>query len=219
MSAPAGSGPPYAVAIVTFGFGSPAGKRALQVLPQYGLDARDVLDMRKVLTDPRSDTSRVRHQVDATDEWTQRAVMSQQAFPDVMQQCVTEADAQAADRAFALVFRACTTGFHRADTVGRTEKEMLNRKVNSAGVRLYNAQHFPLCEVAPRDVEQHLDLAVRWASEPWGLTRGGMNRAREELFGMDAARTRPEASRNLDAVYEWLENVFESMAAPDEVSR
>ena len=60
--------------------------------------------------------------------------------------------------------------------------------------RLFNAQHFPLAGIHPRDVRLHLDLALQWVRDPFGITRGGLAIQRQNLYGYDAAVSRPAAA-------------------------
>ena len=77
-------------AIVTFGHDSETGHKLVTLLRENGLGKVDVFDLRRELRDPKQVESRVKHQMDGTHEWTQRAAYSQSNFPEVMQKCVSQ---------------------------------------------------------------------------------------------------------------------------------
>ena len=116
-----------AVAIVTFGFDNDTGKTLVKLLRKMGIGKREIFDLRNDLRDPKQTESRVKFQVDGTHEWTQRAVYNQSKFPAMMRSCFSQVESLAGEDRPIIVFRACKTGYHRADTVGRTEWECLNR--------------------------------------------------------------------------------------------
>ena len=74
--------------------------------------------------------------------------------------------------------------------------------------RLFNAMHFPLAEVLPRDVKEHLQLAAKWVERPFAETSGGMARRREDLFGFDSCASRPQAAEHWNAIWTWVEEVL-----------
>ena len=115
------------VAIVTFGLDTSTGSAVTRAIDGFGWSCEDVWDLRPHLQDPRDNTSRVKFQKDGSHEWTQRAIFSQSNFPWVAQQCVEEVIERTARGKGVVVLRACKTGYHRCDTEGRLEKEILNR--------------------------------------------------------------------------------------------
>ena len=159
-----------------------------------GIGKREIYDLREDLKDPKQTESRVKFQVDGTHEWTQRAVYGQSKFPAVLQSCVFQVETLAATDKPILVVRGCRTGYHRVDTVGRTERECLNRlekiEPNGRRTRMFNAQHFPLCDVWAKGVESHLQLAIEWSTSPFTLAKGGASIPRESLYAFEACSTR-----------------------------
>ena len=200
-----------AVAIVTFGFDNDTGKTLVKLLRKMGIGKREIFDLRNDLRDPKQTESRVKFQVDGTHEWTQRAVYSQSKFPAVLRSCFSQVESLAAENRPIIVFRACKTGYHRADTVGRTERECLNRlekiEPNGRRTRMFNAQHFPLCDVWAKDVESHLQLAIEWSTSPFTLTKGGASIPRESLYAFEACSTRRQAAENFDRIYNWVDSM------------
>ena len=76
-----------AVAIVTFGIGTPVGRGMAERLRRHGFSG-EFVDLRSRLRDPRDSRSPVHWQTDGTHESTQVAVMSQEKFVDVVKECV-----------------------------------------------------------------------------------------------------------------------------------
>ena len=191
---------PIPVAILTWGQERKSGAAARKAMGEFGWREADVWDLRRDLQDPRDNASRVLYETDGSHDWVQRAVFAQSAMPWLIEQCCEEVFRKSALKHGVVVFRACKTGYHRCDTVARCEKEVLNRLETSHG-RVFNAQHFPLCNVQPRDVNQHMKLAQQWIEAPFAVTRGGKNAPRENLYGYDACATRPDAARNFQDIY------------------
>jgi hypothetical protein len=209
--------PLIAISVVTFGLGTPIAQEVFKKLQAWGIPRAEVHDLRTVLRDPRDNASRALWQVDGTHEWTQRAVYGQESFPTCVQQRIGELEARVRDGRPRIIFEACHTGFHRADVFGRTLKSCLNRKLafDPAGemLRVFNCMHFPLCELKPRDVAKHLELAWKWAdTDGWALVRGGTG-PREDLYAYDACCTRPQAYEHFHVIYDNVES-YASLLAP-----
>ncbi|MDA8584409.1 hypothetical protein N9L68_09230 [bacterium] len=187
------------------------GERAHQAFAEYGVGKREIYDLRQDLKDPRQTESRVKFQVDGTHEWTQRAVYSQSQFPAVLQSCIFQVESLPGEKQPIIVVRGCRTGYHRADTVGRTERECLNRmeKIGPNGrrIRMFNS---PLCDVWAKDVQRHLMLAVDWARSPFTLAKGGSTFLRESLYAFESCSTRGQAAENFTRLYDWVDSLFES---------
>jgi hypothetical protein len=200
---------PVAVAIVTFGLVGDVGDQIRELYEVFAIPPADVVDLRWHLEDPRDNTSRVKHHQDGTYNWTQRAVYSQSALVKVMTQCPNEVIAKYGDKEEHIVaFRACRTGFHRADTISRTEKERLNRMEGARGgrrYRVFNAQHFPLCDVLPSEVHTQLSLAFEWAAQPFVSTKDLRGAPRQDLCAYEARASRREAMENLTELHYWVE--------------
>ena len=65
--------------------------------------------------------------MDGSHEWTQRAIFSQQNFPEVVKDCISDVMIMAHFEEDIVCFRGCHTGYHRCDVECRVEKEALNR--------------------------------------------------------------------------------------------
>jgi hypothetical protein len=200
---------PYAISVITYGENTAIAAKVLRAAGGMGIQM-EVFDVRSSLSDPRDTGSRTLQHVDGTHVWTQRAVYSQTAFPGVVADIVTRAEAncfhgEPEDR---LIFIKCATGFHRADTTGRTVVSACNRisnVVNGEEVRLFNALHFPLCAVLPRDVQRHIELAFDWVLEPHTVVKGGFTPYRCELYAFDAAQSRRQAMESFEQIYTWTD--------------
>lgn len=191
-----------AVAIVTFGYETDEGKAAMKLLDKHDIPYESVVDLRQVLRDPK--TERVKFQVDGSHEWTQRAVYVQSNWPEVITESVKEIDERAGWNIGCVNLACCRTGFHRADTYGRTIKACMNR-IELNGTRVFNVQHFPLHGVGAKEVGKVLDLAVKWTEDPWGIVRGGKAVPKSELYAYDACCTRPSAMENFHAIYKYVD--------------
>ena len=206
----------YPVALITFGIGNDNADVVCAELKTSGFVGDDdwkdrVVDLRKYLQDPKRDVSKVGWQIDGTHESTQRAVLSQSSVVNVLQWIVNDFDWAIHEELPMANVKAihCTTGCHRADTIGRMSKEMLNRIMQTDEYgrtsRMFNCQHFPLCHVQKRDVKSHMKMVSEWIDNPHTLVKGGMSIDRENLYGHDASQSRKEATTNWTAVFDWVE--------------
>ena len=102
--------PMIAIAIVTFGMGSPIAPEIERVLHKWGWEWSQIDGLRPRLRDPRDTTSRVYHKVDGEHEWTQRAVYGQASFPGFVKERIVEIDGLVAGGKYGIFFEACETG-------------------------------------------------------------------------------------------------------------
>ena len=193
------------MAIVSFGIETATGDEVYRRLADYGYTHQDVNDLRWKLKNPRDNTARTQHEVDGMNDWTQRAIFGQSNFFQVVQEDVSLILSKTERGNGLMHLEGCRTGWHRAYTLATELQEILNR-ITVNGRRLFNAMHFPLCNVKPRDVREHLQLAARWSQSPWSTARGKQHLERENLYAYDGCAQRPNASDNFHKIWDWVDN-------------
>ena len=204
LGSPPGDAGPKPLAIVTFGYDADNTSSVYDTLEQFHY-ARDVVyDLRKRMTDPSDGVTKMQRKGDGAHPWTQRSVFAESSFNDTIIELVAD-DYGKQGRADRVVFRACKTGYHHADVVGRAEKDVLNRIVRDPDRardhyaydnRMFNAQHFPLCHTSGRDIFDIVQLAWHWACHPWAKIP-----MQEPPYGLEGAITHPKSYRNLSEIY------------------
>jgi hypothetical protein len=155
--------PPQQVAIVTYGHKQERdGHLPIEatLVETFGGDAIMWKDLRRVLPNPAKKmkvSSEFRR--DGSFASTIQKVFSQREFADVVCDDISTFT-QYPD--LNVVAYSCASGFHRADSCGRTCKSLLNSMVGSNNEKLFNAEHFPLCHA---DNLEHVRDVVRKMQE------------------------------------------------------
>ena len=163
-----------------------------------GATSCDFIDLRKVLDNPADDIS-VKRGCDATDSATVLKVYSQIEFADTI---ITKLQL-VMDKADLLVMVACcNSGFHRADTYGRTLMSCLNAITDTNG-RLFNVMHFPLIRArSPRDIGGQIKAAMDWVEGPW---REQETVTEDMRFAMSAVKQRKAAWQTFDDIWKYVD--------------
>jgi len=185
------------VVIVSCGINTDVGKRWLDQAEKHGFV---VFDVRDQLT--RDPYHHVQHHQDGKHHDTQVCVFSQDGFAELMKTLLDEAWDNGR------MTLHCSKGLHRANVTGRMLESLLNSVVNAHGERLFNAKHFPLCDVRWNEFSSVIEDARKWWLEPWcEMTKP------EEVFGKAAATENPRAMANWRAAVEVIEGWTGSASA------
>jgi hypothetical protein len=196
---------PFPIAIVSFGYKDKNSKDVQKFLESMGC-YDDVVDCRDFLQ--RDPSVSVGHNVNGSNEGTQRAVFGQDGFCDLMECLLTKAGSSSCN---GIVTPVCNHGCHRSDTAGRMTTDILNQVTNDVGDRIYNARYFAFHDVWKWEgVKQQLDDVKRWIAEPWTLTPGGP-KPREQRYGYEAAMGNSKAAQQWGDVQQWFEQHFWSV--------
>ena len=171
-------------------------KKFVKVYP----DLKDwyVIDLKEVLV--KNPVDSVGHREDAQYALTQRVVMSQDGFNDLIMHLVRAAtgeDPPATDK----MFVKCWSGFHRADTVGMCLSHWLNALHDDKGDRLFNSMQFPLHNTKDKGFNKVIANIKQWIECPWMLQEAEGN-TKQSTMGYNACRTSPEASNAWGQLYE-----------------
>ena len=173
----------------------------------YIMDVRDAL--------PRDPASRVGHKEDGKYPQTQRAVVGQSNFVELILflVCLAFGGARDIERAYSKFYVHCRTGFHRASTCGAFLAEVLNY-ITDGNARVFNAQLFPLHGCYDRDLRSKmLNNALSWASLPWNLRDGG-RRTKMSLYAYEACMLDPTASSHWHGVYNTIDTWYPLVPHP-----
>jgi len=177
------------VVIVSCGINTDVGKRWLDQAEKHGFA---VFDLRTQLT--KDPYHHVQHQQDGKHHDTQVCVFSQDGFSEVMRMLLDEVWRNGQ------ITLHCSKGLHRANVTARMLESLLNSVVNARGERLFNAKHFPLCDVRWHEFDSVIEDARKWWFEPWcEMTKP------EVVFGKAAATENPRAMANWRSAVEVIE--------------
>ncbi|HIE68684.1 MAG TPA: hypothetical protein EYP98_00190 [Planctomycetes bacterium] len=101
-----------------------------------------------------------------------------------------------------MLFAKCTSGFHRADTYGRTTTDMLNAIVFS-GRRKFNAMHFPLVGARHREeLEYYKKNVSEWGSQPWTVVA---TKQPEMRYAYNETLSDPRTRRHFALIWYFIE--------------
>ena len=158
------------------------------VLAELGCDENaKVFDLRKSMSG-RSEGFFLGYQEGGEQhERTQQFVFAHPQFAEVVEEIVHGV----AEDGVCLCILGCKQGIHRSQTVGATATSILNNIVEN-GARLYNAK---LWCITDNRTTQRICFDVRtWVEHPWVTMPCA--RAREEMFGFQAATISPITFHN-----------------------
>ena len=146
----------------------------------------------------------VKSKVDGRDPMTIRAVFAAENFSQVVADTASWIDIAIAgaikdsstsnymDTEASRVFAVrCTSGYHRADVVGRSVASVLNQVKDEQGRPAFNCMHIGACKEQSSDFGWLMQLASRWATHPWCQTIDEYC-ASNHLF-LAAVQSRPES--------------------------
>ena len=161
----------------------------------------------------------VGHHEDGLFPQTQRCVVRQERFPEILIYFLNLACGCATDRpgqAFTKFLLSCESGWHRASTCGMFFCCLLNYIVRG-GDRAFNANQFGLHDCYGKyGFPQRIDHAIQWSHVPWSMKDGGVV-PRNSLFAYEACSIDPVASRNWNYVFDEVDAAHSSEVGPDGV--
>ena len=130
-----------------------------------------VFDLRQWVPNPlHQKEEKVQQYVDGSHEQTVLGVFSNEAFAGVITNITNDCIGIRDVVRFLIVFG--TSAVYRADTSGRTLKWSVN-SVTVDGEPMFQAQHFPLCDMSEKDdVEYMFEAANPWVDERWDVVDG-----------------------------------------------
>ena len=205
------------VAIVSIGHHTPSMNFVTQSMDdaeKQGVQV-EIVDVRRWLPKNPRHYELVSSEFDGTHPITQRSVIAQEGFPDLMENIIkTQQFAKTKYRVLAL---KCTSGGHRAFVSSAVAAETLNAIVDKDGQRVYNAIHIPMAWLVK---DGHLDrawkTALEWTWSPWEVMAVPSGELKNK-FGYEGAVQRKEAMQNLRLVWELVDvlNKIESHVEQD----
>ena len=161
----------------------------------------------------------VGHHEDGNYPQTQRCVVRQERFPEILIYFLNLACGCATDRpgqAFTKFLLSCESGWHRASTCAMFLCCLLNYIVRD-GRRSFNANKFGLHDCyGKHGFPQRIEHAIEWSREPWSVKDGGVV-PRHTLFAYDACSIDPVASRNWSYVFDEVDAAHSAEVGPDGV--
>ena len=144
------------------------------------------------------------HQVDGSSPDTQRVVIGQYGIVALLIKLLHIACGTAHDTIQKVCFALfCNSGYHRADTIGRFLKCVLNYVCDIDGNRMFNASHFSLL----RNYTDMIESALTWRFAPWVVREGGVV-PRPSLYGYDACMDEHRAAENWIEVYDEVDRLY-----------
>ena len=198
------------IAIVSYGYRHESHKVVTKVLRQfidvYGDDSVEFVDLRNLLPNPLDGKQeRVRHGYDGTHQDTVVSVYSQARFAEVAIQLMELVCSQRPN--LKVVAVACTTSFHRADTMCRTLQDVLN-SVQDLGERAFSALFFPTCNLSGyKELEKQVDWACSWSVNAWTDVPQRQHANYDEF-----TRYRPDAARQYAEVWAGVARMSEVLS-------
>ena len=197
---------PLAVAIVIGGQATKQGAY-MKKRRQTANENWSFFDLREMLDDPLDD-AQVFPGVDGTDPTTIQAVYSQKQFGVHIVETI---DKLRDGTIGPLVDVECKSGFHRADTFGRTLQATCNAILDGKGERMFNVQIFPLHNLTKKGAaEAAVDRAVEWATqEAWTLVCEKGIRLHQR-YAYEAASQRRESFATFDMIWKHVADVSKS---------
>ena len=114
------------------------------------------------------------------------------------------------DKGIEVISVACTSGCHRADTIGRTVETALNSLVDARGERRFNAMLLATCSCKnDSDAESTVKFLKMWVREPWDIMEPGANTKSYKTW----TRTRPDSCKHFQCVMDFIDEI-NANAAP-----
>ena len=206
------SKPPIAVAIMTFGFHTPAGKVVMNHIKANPEKFHPATDIRKVLTtDPsKRKLYKISHWENADHLTTQLNLLHDGQFYHAVRTFVDHIEAQndqtlGAPKVFPVY---CSAGVHRCDGTAKCAASRVLNKV-AVGVggaeRLYNAKVFSCSNIDPKHLEATVfKEATKWTHKPWTVARGD-----------DWASAASDASSRAHKQLAWIDDLARLMSGVD----
>ena len=156
----------------------------------------------------------VGHHEDGTFPQTQRCVVRQARFPEVLIYYLNLVCGVATDRPGAFFTKflfSCESGWHRASTVAMFFCCLLNYVVRNS-LRSFNAMHFGLHDCYGKfGFPTRIQHAIQWSNAPWNVIDGGIQ-PRHTLYAYTACAIDPVASHNWHLVYNEVDAAHAEMA-------
>ena len=158
------------------------------------------VDLREFLKKDHSTT--IGHREDYRFERTQQVVIGQEGFPDLIVECVQEADT------VEHVWLNCNTGWHRASVTGKVLESQLNSLVDKDADRKYNTMHIMFHECTSSKMwHEKIDDVVTWLTSPWPIETE-YNGSRRSLFGYTASMRKGAAAHNWNVMFEAISSCY-----------
>ena len=202
---------PHNVAIVTSGWDSVAGDYMRKRVKTHGNEPWEHVALYDLLKDP-SRNEQLKHGADCTDPLTIVAVYVQDDFANLICSHVNDLLGCHQVGGGTLIDAECKSGYHRASTYGETLKVGLNAITDADGIKIFNAQTFPLHRhTHPPSIEQQVNMAVKWTTDPWGMTPLTNIYDPTALWAYEACLARPASMSNFNIIWDFVSGICERL--------
>jgi len=165
-------------------------------------------------------TENVPHETNGLNAMVQRAVFSQPQFYALVAKFLNDfsnyaldlrtAHAQGTDhRPLRLICSGeCRSGFHRADTWGRTSEALLNSLIDADGVRIANCKHFSMSEcTGHRSRKSTGEAALDWLAAPWLASPCPLALPSPDRYGFEGAMHRKASATHYGNMWRYVETL------------
>ena len=201
------------VALISSGFKLHTAKMIHSMVMDNGADHSFwYIDIAAKCPDPVV-TENVPHATNGKNAQVQRAVFAQPQFYNFIMKFLNDfanyaVGRRAPDENRPLMLIAsgeCRSGFHRADTWGRTTEALLNALVDPNGCRIANAKHFSMSEcTGSKSRETTAQSALGWVAAPWLATKWSLAVSASDRYGFEGAMDRQEAAHNYGNMWRYV---------------
>ena len=201
---------PHNVAIVTSGWDSVAGDY-MRKRVKTSDEPWEHVALYDLLKDP-SRNEQLKHGADCTDPLTIVAVYVQDDFAHLICNHVNDLLGCHQAGGGTLIDAECKSGYHRASTYGETLKVGLNAITDADGNKIFNAQTFPLHRhTHPPSIAQQVNMAVKWTTDPWGMTPLTNIYDPTALWAYEACLARPASMSNFNIIWDHVIGICERL--------